>query len=313
MRTLISGGAGFIGSHVADALQSAGHHVLILDNFSTGNMKNIMQFLADGGKYRQADVRLCDGDISIFETVSDVFRTFRPEAVIHLAAQAAISTSIENPIQDLTVNGIGTLNMLAAAKKYEVKRFVFSSTSAVYRASKFFSTKEDAPLEPNTPYGVSKLAAEMYVRSMFRGAVVLRFGNVYGPRQVPIGENQLLSRMIRHFKYGDKFFIFGSGDQKRDYVYVTDVVEAIICSLYGDASGTYNIATGRSTSVNEIAALVEDYYGVPGYKWEHTSTEDPRRKVCMDVTAAACGLGWKAQVGIKEGVIKTADWWEKKI
>jgi UDP-glucose 4-epimerase len=311
MKVLISGGAGFIGSHVAENLRSGSHSVMIVDDFSTGRMENILPFLSGGGKYTQSDICLAEGDISSFTTVMKIFQDFKPDAVIHLAAQAAISTSMANPQHDLTINGIGTLNMLQAAKKHGVKHFVISSTSAVYRESKYFKTKEDAPLEPNTPYGVSKLAAEMYVRSMFPGAVVLRFGNVYGPRQVPIGENQVIARMMRHLLYGDKFVINGDGKQERDYVYVTDVAQAVTYALYGEP-GTYNVSTGKCISVNELATIVENHFGIPGYKWEHTIENDPRRRACLENNAAQKGLGWKPQVSIVVGIKKTAEWWEKR-
>lgn len=315
MRVLISGGAGFIGSHTADAMRRGGHNVLVLDNFSTGKMDNLAEFCAMGGKFNHADVCIKEGDVSSFGTVAQIFYDFKPESVIHLAAQAAISTSIENPVRDLNVNGIGTINMLCAAKKYGAKRFVLASTSAVYKDNslKMFkkSIDEKTILEPNTPYGISKLAAEMYTRTMFPNAVILRFGNVYGERQVPIGDNQLLSRMIRHFKFGDKFFIHGSGNQKRDFVHVSDVVQAITYAMYDNHCGTYNIATGQSVSVNEIAKLVENYYGVPGYNWDHTDKEDTRKQVCLDVSAAEYALNWCARVNIVDGVKRTIEWWEK--
>jgi len=311
MRILISGGAGFIGSHAADFMRHDGHSVLVLDNFSTGSMKNIEHFLAKGGHYSQADVRLHKGDVAILQTVDEVFRDFKPETVVHLAAQPAISTSLENPVLDLETNGIGTLNMLLAARKFGVKRFIFSSTSAVYRESRYFKTREDTPLEPTSPYGISKLAAETYVRLMFPGAVILRFGNVYGPRQVPLGENQLIPRIIRHFLHGDKFFINGDGNQKRDFVYVSDVVYAISCSLFG-VPGTYNIASGKGTSVNKVSRIMETYFGVEGYKWDHTGTNDPRRYVCQEVIAARKGLGYTPKVNIFDGIGRTIDWWKRQ-
>lgn len=304
MKVLISGGAGFIGSHVAEFLRERNDCVLVIDDFSTGKSENLNNFLTMGGKSAYADV-------TSFQDVMKVFQDFKPEVVVHLAAQAAITTSIENPQRDLIVNGLGTLNMLEAAKKYWVKHFVFASTSAVYRENKYFKTKEDAPLEPNTPYGVSKLAAEMYVRSMFPGAVVLRFGNVYGPRQTPIGENQVIARMMRHFIFGDKFMIFGNGKQERDFVYVEDVARAVVSALRGEG-GVYNIASGKSTSVNEIAGIVENIFDIPGYAWEHTETEDARRHVCLEIGAARKGLGWSPNVSIMEGIRKTADWWGKR-
>jgi UDP-glucose 4-epimerase len=308
-RILISGGAGFIGSHAADALHKAKHDVLVIDNFSTGRMENLTMYLADGGNYTDTDVRLCDGDVWSFPTMLEVFQNFKPEVVVHLAAQAAISTSKENPIRDMEINGIGTLNIIHASLKFGVKRIIFSSTSAVYREQKHLKTKEESTLEPNTPYGISKLAAEGYVRSIFGNSVILRFGNVYGPRQVPIGENQLISRMIRHFKYGDMFFIHGSGNQTRDYIYVSDVVKAIMCAIKGPA-GTFNVASGQSISVNEIGAILERRYGVVGYPWAHTNVEDPRKRICMDIGHAEHKLHWSPEVKIIDGINRTADWWE---
>lgn len=309
MKILLSGGSGFIGSHVAETLRRGDHCVMVLDNFSTGRMENIQNFLGMGGRFTPGDVQLQEGDISAFPTVMSVFQSYKPDAVIHLAAQAAISTSIENPQRDMIVNGIGTLNMLEAAKKTGVKRFVLASTSAVYRESKFFKTKEDAPLEPNTPYGCSKLAAEMYVRSMFPNSTILRFGNVYGPRQIPIGGNQVIARMMRHFIFGDNFTITGNGKQERDYIYVDDVAQAVTYALYGER-GTYNIASGKSISVNEIASLVEEAFCVSGYKWEHSGVEDTRRHVCMEISAARKGLGWQPRTNILDGIQQTAKWWK---
>lgn len=308
MRVLISGAAGFIGSHVAELLQKYDNQVLIIDNFCTGKMDNILNLLS----LAPHDVKMLEGDITDADFVQRAFCTFKPDAVIHLAAQAAISTSINNPVQDLRVNGIGTLNMLCAAVKSNVDRFVFSSTSAVYRENVgfMFKTKEDDRLGPGNPYGISKLAAEFYVRTLFANHVILRFGNVYGPRQVPIGENQVIARMIRHFKYGDKFYIFGNGEQNRDFVFVKDVAEACHYALYG-TKGTYNIASGRSTSVNAIARIVEECFGVPGYKWEHTDKSDPRKHVCMNVGAASGGLGWNPTTDIGSGIRQTIEWWEK--
>lgn len=169
--------------------------------------------------------------------------------------------------------------------------------------------REMSYLGPTTPYGISKLAAEFYVQSVFPDAIILRFGNVYGPRQVPLGENQLLSRMIRHFKYGEKFYIHGSGDQMRDFVYVDDVARAVVSALDG-TKGIFNIASGEPHSVNGISTLVEKAYDVPGYKWEHTDTEDPRHWVCMDIKSAKEFLNWEPQVDIIEGVARTIGWWE---
>lgn len=315
MRVLISGGAGFIGSHTAEALRNGKHQVLILDNFSTGRMENIIEMVNGGAFYEHSDVSVTDGSVSQFPSVNSLFEQFRPEVVLHLAAQAAITTAIQNPVHDLTVNAIGTLNIIKCCLKYDVKRLVFSSTSAVYKENKnrlWKSIKESCQLEPGNPYGISKLTAENYIRSMFPNHVILRYGNVYGPRQTPIGENQVVPRMIRHLKYGDEFYIHGSGNQTRDFVYVADVVKANTYALFGGEPGTYNIAGGRGTSVNEIGQIVAERYRIPNYKWDHTTTEDPRHSVRMDISAAKKGLTWTPKVSIVEGIEKTIQWWEGK-
>lgn len=309
MRVLVTGGAGFIGSHVCDALYRAGHLPFVIDDLSTGKIENVANYTTREGHVNIGSI--CDVDY-----VNNIIVSIKPHAIVHLAAQAAISTSIENPVRDLEVNAKGTLNLIQATLKYGVKRFVFASTSAVYDESRppGKSIDEYFPIGPNTPYGISKLAAEGYVRTLFPFATILRFANVIGSRQVPIGENQVLSRMIRHFKYGDKFYIHGSGHQKRDFIYVTDVADAIISSLRREdgsyMAGTYNIGTGEAHSVNEMANIVEKYYGVPGYKWDHTDQEDPRGYVCLNISSAKAAFGWEPKVKFYQAVNQTIDWWE---
>lgn len=306
MKVLCTGAAGFIGSHVVDALQGAGHDVFGIDDFSTGRAENLQAH-----KYKGAS-KFQNGSILNCEMLESNFGEFKPDAVVHLAAQAAISTSIQNPSFDLTVNGQGTLNVLRAAIDYHVNRFVLASTSAVYSHSGFQRTHgiyEVDDMGPDTPYGISKLAAEGYTRTLFKNSVILRFGNVYGPRQVPIGENQVISRMIRHMKYGDEFYIHGSGNQRRDFVYVTDVAWAVLAALGGHA-GTYNIATGETTSVNALAKIIESYYGVKGYSWDHTDKEDARKSVKLNIEHAQRDLKWKPGVKILQGINSTIEWWE---
>jgi len=211
-------------------------------------------------------------------------------------------------VKDLMVNGIGTLNMLKQAKKSKVEKFVYASTSAVYDENKkFFAMKESTALNPNNPYGISKLAGESYVRISGIESVILRFGNVYGPRQVPIGENQVIARMIRHFKHGDEFSVFGDGKQKRDFVFVDDVAQAVKMAATDGKPGIYNIASGKSRSVNDIARRLEEIYGVRGYAWDHDKErQDERRSVKMNVDNAKDRLGWSARVSLEDGIAETA-------
>lgn len=315
MRILVTGGAGFIGSHTAEMLRNVGNEVFILDNFSTGKIENI--FCGDEKSFRDRKLTVEECDINDLAGVSDIFHTFEPEAVIHLAAQSAISTAINDPAKDCMVNAVGTLNMLKASMQYGVKRFVFSSTSAVYGEYKkpvLFERgiSESHPTAPSNPYGISKWMAESYIRLLFPNHVILRYGNVFGPRQVPIGENQVIPRMIKHFLYGDKFYIHGSGNQSRDFVYVDDVVRANLYALLAGSPGTYNIGSGKPVSINYIAQIIETIFAVPGYKWDHTPDEDPRYYIKLDNSAAVNSLSWLPKTSLAEGISRTVEWWQGK-
>jgi len=300
-----TGSAGFIGSHVVELLAKSNNHILIVDDFSTGKRENIAPIME---QYK--NVELADCDITNLGYLRTIFNDFHPKYVIHLAAQAAITTAWANPTKDININAVGTLNIINASKAVGVEKIVFSSTSAVYKETNA-KLKESSLTLPANPYGISKLAAEHYLRSMFPASTILRFGNVYGERQVPLGENQLIPRMIRHFKYGDTFKIHGDGKQQRDFVYVGDVAQAVANALY-NKPGIYNISTGVSFSVNEIAEMIETIYDVRGYKWEHTEVNDPRKRVCMDISEAYSGLSWKPIVGMDTGLRKTVTWWEQR-
>lgn len=303
MRILISGSAGFVGSHTADLLVKRKYKVCVVDDFSTGRTENLKGF---HGKIQPCDIT----DLKLLESI---FAEFQPEAVLHLAAQSAITIAIENPQRDLTINGLGTLNMIRMAVKYGVKRFVFSSTSAVYRETRpFWGTgiSESWPKDPASPYGISKLACEHYIRTMFQNHMILRYGNIYGPRQRSIGGNQVVARVFEHFILGQDFKINGHGNQKRDFVYVGDVAYANLMALTEPVIGTFNISAGRSYSVNQILSEIEKIYGVPGYKWEHTKQNDPRDYVGLNVSAIRREMGWKSSVSLSDGLKMTAEWWD---
>jgi UDP-glucose 4-epimerase len=304
MKILITGGAGFIGSHTADFLSAIGHEVVILDNFSTGKEENINHLV----KRKSLEVEICD--ITNYKKLDKIFNIYRPEGIIHLAAQSAISTAWKNPKHDLRVNGIGTLNMLEVGSKYGVKKFVFSSTSAVYMPYKRFMA-EGASCHPETPYGISKLAAEYYIRTMFGDHVILRYGNVYGPRQVGIGENQVIAKAFEHFKYGAEFKVHGSGNQKRDFVFVEDIALANIKSVLSENRGTFNCASGKSFSVNEVLREIEKAYQSP-ISWEHTRTEDPRGSVFINTNKIYKIMKWKVATTLSAGIEKTRQWWQNQ-
>lgn len=302
MRVLVTGGAGFIGSHVVDLLFRHGHEVLVVDNFSTGQQENLNPAVL----IKVIDVRSTLPLLSLFEE-------FKPQAVLHLAAQASIAKSYMNAGDDMEVNGIGTLNVLRGCVLQNVHNLVFASTSAVYSdVAKKSITEYGTKLQPGSPYGISKLAAEQYVRLFVPQAVILRLGNVYGPRQVPVGENQVIARMIRHLKYQEPFQIFGDGKQERDFVYVEDVARAFYAGM-GGKPGVYNIAWSQTTSVSEVAEIMGDLYGFPHYEWKHDyARQDARRMVWLDTTLAGQDLHWQAETRLLDGLQKTIEWWNDR-
>lgn len=299
MRIFITGGAGFIGSHVVEHLHFHQYHdVLVYDNLSSGRAENL-----------DASVRLIVSSINEYDDLETAFLDFKPDMVVHLAAQPAITLSWFNPKHDLHVNASGTLNLLRLCTENKVQRLIFASTSAVY-AETMEPMFENFLLLPTSPYGISKMAAERYVMTLMQNNVVLRLGNVFGPRQIPIGENQVIPRMIRHFEHGEPFFITGDGEQRRDFIYVKDVARAISQAMVGK-SGIYNIASGNSISINDLARCMETIYELPGYAWEHNDVYDPRRNACLDIEHAKDCLNWIPYFQFESALRDTIEWWKQ--
>jgi len=300
MKVLCTGAAGFVCSHVVDLLLKGGHEVLCIDDLSSGLRSNLPR-----------KVNFVEINVANWYDIVSEFVDFKPEVVIHMAAQPSIFESFDNPIRDGYVNVMGTLNVIRAAQKIGAERLVFSSTSAVYmELYSDLPTTEEWPCHPNTPYGISKLAAESYVRLLMpEGGTVLRFGNVYGERQVPLGENQVVPRMIRHFEKGDDFFIHGEGTQQRDLVYVGDVARAVVFAMTGPV-GIYNIASGKAVSINKLATMIEEIYQVPGYNWQYDDKIDPRVKAELDIRKAIHDLNWHPGIDLQAGLCKTVEWWK---
>src|SRR5918994_895884 len=245
MRVLLTGGAGFIGSHVAEALLERDHEVAVLDDLSSGKRENI----PEGADFYEMDIR---------SGCPHVFEEFRPEALSHQAAQMDVRRSVREPAFDADVNVLGTIRLLEQCVEHHVGRVIFASTGgAIYGEQREFPASEDHPQYPVSPYGVSKLAAERYLH-YYRAqyglpCVALRYSNVYGPRQDPHGEAGVVAIFCGNLAAGKVSTINGSGEQTRDYVYVGDVARANILALKSEApSGTYNIGTGVETSVNEL-------------------------------------------------------------
>ncbi len=244
MRAIVTGGAGFIGSHVVDALVARGDEVAVVDSLVHGSEENV----SAGAELHVRDIR---------EPLDDLFAAVRPEAVFHLAAQADVRVSVEDPVEDAKVNVLGTVRILEAARKHGAQ-VVFASTGGAIYGECEEPAREDSPREPLSPYGTAKLAAEEYLRAYNRlygtKHVALRYGNVYGPRQDPHGEAGVVAIFLGALARGEQARIFGDGRQTRDYVYVGDVARATT-SAVGQDGGVFNVGTGRETSVVELYEL----------------------------------------------------------
>ena len=296
MRAIVTGGAGFIGSHVVDALVARGDEVHALDDLSTGKRENV----GAGAVLHEADIR--DPD-SVFDLV-------RPEAVFHLAAQASVGVSVERPELDAEVNVLGTVHVLEAARRHGAQ-IVFSSTGGAIYGECERPAREDDPRRPLSPYGTSKLAGEEYLAAWNRlhgtRHVVLRFANVYGPRQDPHGEAGVVAIFLSRVAKDERPVIFGDGGHVRDYVYVGDVAQAIVAAL-GRDGGVFNIGTGRGSTVLELVEAMRAATGCP-IDPEHAAERlgDLRRSI-LDATRAEQELGWRAQTSLEDGLRRT---WEE--
>jgi UDP-glucose 4-epimerase len=303
VKAVVTGGAGFIGSNLVDALLERGDEVVIVDDLSTGKRENIEQALAAGA-------RLVEADIRDEQTLIDLFAEVQPEAVFHFAAQIDVRKSVADTALDAMINVIGTINVLEAAKRAGTRRVVNSSTGgAIYGEGKIIPAPEDHPAEPEAPYGQSKFAAEGYLELYRRlhglSTVSLRYGNVYGPRQDPLGEAGVIAIFCGKLIAGEKPTVFGDGLQTRDYVYVGDVVAANLAAAESDRSGAFNIGTGRESSVID---LVEALARISGSEFQaELAPERPGevRHIAIDYTRAREELGWEPKVDLSEGLERT--------
>jgi UDP-glucose 4-epimerase len=294
VRAAVTGGAGFIGSHVVDALLARGDEVHVVDNLATGRREN----LNDAATLHEHDIR---------ERLDDLFYEIEPEVVVHLAAQADVGTSVEQPRLDAEVNVLGTLNVLEAARANDAQ-VVFSSTGGALYGECERPAREDDERRPLSPYGTSKLAGEAYLMTWnaLHGMrnVVLRFGNVFGPRQLAKLEGGVVAIFMDRLRAGEGVRIFGDGEQARDFVYVGDVVDAILAS-FGREGGTFNVGTGEATSVNELFAAVRRVAGVDAdAEYADARPGDLLRSV-LDVSKAERELGWRPQTSLEEGLRRT--------
>jgi len=297
MRVLVTGGAGFIGSHLVDALLDRGFDVALLDHLRRSPRPWVTEALRRGAQLHAADVR----DLS---AVRDAFEAARPEVVMHLAAQVDVRRSVADPAFDAQVNVAGTVSVLEGARHVGARRILFASTAAAYGNPVRVPTGEGEPLAPLSPYGTSKAAAEWYLEQYARlhglSTLTLRMANVYGPRQDPHGDAGVVAIFAGASRDGEAVTVYGDGRQTRDYIYVGDVVEAWLAAATSDASGALNIATGAEVTVLELAdALGLEHRLAPARPGEVVRS-------CLDPGAAERALGWRAGTPLKAGLERTA-------
>ena len=300
MRVVVTGGAGFIGSHVADRLLARGDEVHVLDDLSKGTRDRV----PDGAELHVADIRDPDA----------VFEAARPEAVVHLAAQADVRVSVERPADDAAVNVLGTVRILEAARRHGAQ-VVFASTGGAIYGECDGPAPESAPRRPLAPYGTSKLCGEEYLSTWNRlhgtRHVSLRFGNVYGPRQEPHGEAGVVAIFMGLLRGDGTPRIYGDGAQTRDYVYVGDVVRAVVAALGADG-GVYNVGTGVETSVLELDAAVERAAGVERAPVHEPARAGELQRSVLDVSLAARELGWRPEGTLADGLDSTWRWMQER-
>lgn len=300
MRVLVTGGAGFIGSHLVDRLVARGDRVLVVDNLSSGRRAN----LADGAEFVEVDIRSPE--------LRDVVERFRPQVVSHLAAQTSVAVSMREPLLDATTNIIGGINLCQAALAAGCEQFIYITTGgALYGEPEYLPCDEQHPIRPISLYGLSKWTLERYLTLMLPPSLplkVLRLANVYGPRQDPSGEGGVISifgeRMLRQ----DEVVIFGDGEQTRDFIYVGDVVRAHELALAAPGSLTLNISSGQPLSVNELFRLMaaEAGYARPAlHRAERAG--DVKHNVLANARAREV-LAWEPRVGLRDGLRRTVDW-----
>jgi UDP-glucose 4-epimerase len=305
METLVTGGAGFIGSNLVDALVERGDQVAILDDVSTGRRENLNGALAGGAELIELDIRDA-------EAVAAAVERTGPEVIFHLAAQIDVRKSVADPANDSRVNVEGTINVLDAAHAHGVRRVINTSTGgAIYGEGQIIPAPEDHPVAPEAPYGLSKFCAENYCALFTRlhglSTVSLRYGNVYGPRQDPLGEAGVIAIFCGKLLDGGRPTIFGDGKQTRDYVFVGDVVDANLRAAASDATGAFNIGRGVQTSVLDIvdtlASLSEN-----GFEADHAPARPGEvQHIALDPSRSKAELGWEAQVDLEQGLERTLD------
>lgn len=301
MKILVTGGAGFIGSHVVEAYLSAGHKVAVVDDLSTGFRRNVPK----GVRLHEVDIRS--------ERLEQVFAEEKPDVVSHQAAKANVRESFEKPLLYTDVNVVGSVNVLECCRKYMVRKIIYASTGgAVYGEPRELPVTEDHPINPLDPYGASKHHVEHYLR-IYRASfgvdyTILRYPNVYGPRQDPLGEAGVIAIFTGKMLSGGTPVINGSGEQERDFVYVQDIARAGLLALERAGGETLNIGSGIPSSVNRVAAILKEVSGYRGEIARGPAKAGEVYRIFLNPGRAAQELGWKPEVSLEEGLRRTVEY-----
>jgi UDP-glucose 4-epimerase len=302
LKVLVTGGAGFIGSHVVDSLIERGDEVVVVDNLSTGFKENVNP----AARFYQLSI----GDSKLAE----LFKRERPDVVSHYAAQMNLRRSVAEPLFDAQENILGSLNVILSSVRFGVKKFVYASSSAVYGEAQYLPADEDHPINPISQYGVSKHTVEhylyLYAHQCGLDYVILRYPNVYGPRQNPYGEAGVIAIFTRQMLRREHPTIFGQGDKTRDYTHISDVVQSNLLAIERGNNAIYNIGTGVETSVKQIFDILAealDYKGSPVYA---PAREEEVHRMCLNWGKAQRELGWRPKLPLKEGILNAIEFYK---
>jgi len=306
MNILVTGGAGFIGSHIVDAYLKLGHRVIILDNLSTGKKENI----APEAKFYEMD--LLDPD------VGKILKDEKIEVINHHAAQISVTHSVSHPEEDATTNILGSIKLLEAAKSLELKKFIFASTGgAIYGLQDVFPADENHTCRPESPYAISKFSVENYL-NFYRNTydlstTVLRYSNVYGPRQDPHGEAGVVAIFCQKLLSNSQSLIFGDGEQTRDFVAVQDVAQANVLALNPSLTGLYNIGTGKETTVNELFQNIAQLAGNNASPQHAPARKGELQRSVIDPGKFQKNTGWKPEMPLSTGLEQTYEFFSRQI
>jgi len=302
-KILVSGGAGFIGSHLTDKLMDKGHNVVVVDNLSTGKKEN----LNPKAKFYEADI--CNSEIS------QIFEEEKPEIVFHFAAQIDVRKSVKDPIQDAKTNILGSLNLLQNCQKNEVRKFIFASSGgAIYGDTDIIPTPETHSENPESPYGICKLTIEKYLHfykeTFGLNYTALRLANIYGPRQNSKGEAGVIAIFCNKILKNEEVVINGDGEKTRDFVFVDDVVNVAILSIEQEKSDIYNIGTGIETNINEIFRKIKELTNSDCKEIHAPEKLGEQKRSCLDFSKVKQELNWEPEYNLEKGLGDTIKWFK---